>query len=49
MPNMVAFGAPDDICLLAVLGLMTDFVAFEAHFLIAIEGFMGVLAAKDAV
>lgn len=35
--NVVALGALDDIPFFAVLGLMTNFVALETHFLVAVE------------
>lgn len=49
MANMVALRTLNDICLIAVFGLVTNFVALETHFFIAVERFMGVFAAEDAV
>lgn len=37
MTNMVAFHAKDDILFSAITSLMSDFVALEAHFFIAVE------------
>jgi ABC-type microcin C transport system permease subunit YejE len=47
--DVVALGALDGVFFGAILGLVTHFVAFEAHFLVAVKRLVVVFAAKDAV
>jgi hypothetical protein len=47
--DVVALRALDDIFFIAVFGLRTNFVAFEANVLLAVKRLVGVFAAKDAV
>jgi hypothetical protein len=45
---MVALLASDDVGLSTLSSLMANLVAFEAHFLVAVEGLMGIFSAEDA-
>lgn len=46
--NMAALSALYNICFIAIFGLMTHFVAFKTHFLIAVKGIVSVLPTEDA-
>ena len=48
MTYMVALLASDDVGLSTLSSLMANLVAFEAHFLVAVEGLMGIFSAEDA-
>ena len=48
MSDMVAFIASGDVGFSALSSLMAYFVAFEAHFFVAVERLMGVFSAENA-
>ena len=49
MTNVVTFYAKNYVLFSAVSGLMAYFVAFEAHFFVAVERFMGVFSTENAI
>jgi hypothetical protein len=49
MTNVVTFNAKNYVLFSAVSGLMAYFVAFKAHFFVAVERFMGVFSTENAI
>jgi hypothetical protein len=49
MTNMVAFATLNDVSLVAISGLMTNLIALETHFFVAVKRLVSVFATKDAV